>query len=72
MEQWKKDVKRQVGNTAKTVVGVVGIQAASGAAAGIPGMAGVVVQQGALPAMGLGLMKGAVGDIKLPKKRGRK
>jgi len=66
----KKRVKKQVGQMVGQTVGIVGLNVASRAAGGIPGQAGVIVRQGALPMMGTGLMADAAKSIDIP--RGRK
>ena len=48
--------KSQMRKTTDLIGGVVGLSVASGAAAGLPGMAGTIVRGGALPMAGLGLL----------------
>ena len=48
--------KSQMRKTTDLITGTIGLSVASGAAAGLPGMAGTIVRGGALPMAGLGLM----------------
>jgi len=48
--------KSQMKKTTDLITGTIGLSVASGAAAGLPGMAGMIVRGGALPMAGMGLL----------------
>jgi hypothetical protein len=64
-----KDIRDSVKRSTELMVGVTGTSILSGLGASVPGTAGTIIRQGAIPIQATGVLKNAA-DWKLPK-RGR-